>query len=229
MATYTTNIGLAKPAPTDPADIAVLNSNFDKIDTKCNPALFAPSGYGLGTTGTYCANANNANKSGWYGVDTNTTNIPSGAPGTMFAKTLSTENGTDIYQTVTSGVTAIRRYYSSWAGAWQPWEYENPPMSLGVEYRTTERHNGAVVYKKLVDCGALPNASRKWVSVADGCTVFRCNGIAFGGTDSITLPFMYDSTHMAIVYGQQSNIVISTSYDMSALYTLTYVTAWYTK
>lgn len=111
---------------------------------------FAPGGYGLGTTGTYCANANNANKSGWYGVDTNTTNIPSGAPGTMFVKTLSTENGTDIYQTVTSGVTAIRRYYSSWAGAWQPWEYENPPMSLGVEYRTTERCEGNPVYAKRI-------------------------------------------------------------------------------
>ena len=115
----------------------------------------APSGYGLGTTGTYCANANNANKSGWYGVDVNTTNIPSGAAGVMFVKTLSTENGTDIYQTITSGVTAIRRYYSSWAGAWQPWEYINPPMTAGVEYRTTERINGKAVYKKRDSNGVI--------------------------------------------------------------------------
>lgn len=116
---------------------------------------FAPGGYGLGTTGTYCANANNANKSGWYGVDTNTTNIPSGAAGAMFAKTLSTKNGTDIYQTVTSGVTVIQRYYSSWAAAWQPWEYVNPPMQPGVEYCTTERYNGKPVYTML--CAYAPS------------------------------------------------------------------------
>lgn len=123
----------------------------------------APSGYGLGTTGAYCADANNANKNGWYGVDANSTNIPSGASGVMFVKTLSTAHGTDIYQTITSGVTAIRRYYSSWAGEWQPWEYVNPPMQLGVEYRTTERYMGKPVYAKLIDVGYLPNASKKVV------------------------------------------------------------------
>lgn len=40
-------------------------------------------------------------------------------------------------------------------GVWGEWEYENPPMFLGVEYRTTERHNGKVVYTKLVDTGML--------------------------------------------------------------------------
>ena len=32
-------------------------------------------------------------------------------------------------------------------GVWKPWEYINPPMYLGQEYRTTERYKGAVVYK----------------------------------------------------------------------------------
>lgn len=36
---------------------------------------------------------------------------------------------------------------------WQPFEWENPPMVLGVEYRTTERYLGKPVYAKLVDCG----------------------------------------------------------------------------
>lgn len=35
-------------------------------------------------------------------------------------------------------------------GVWQPWEYENPPMRSGVEYRTTERYLGKVVYVKLI-------------------------------------------------------------------------------
>lgn len=32
------------------------------------------------------------------------------------------------------------------AGVWQPWEWVNPPMVPGVEYRTTKRHNGKPVY-----------------------------------------------------------------------------------
>ena len=35
------------------------------------------------------------------------------------------------------------------AGVWKPWEWENPPMYVGTEYRTTERYDGAVVYKKV--------------------------------------------------------------------------------
>lgn len=37
------------------------------------------------------------------------------------------------------------------AGTWQPWEWENPPMADGVEYRTTDRIGGKVVYKKQSD------------------------------------------------------------------------------
>lgn len=33
---------------------------------------------------------------------------------------------------------------------WSPWEWVNPPMELGEEYRTTKRHNGQVVYTKLL-------------------------------------------------------------------------------
>lgn len=43
-------------------------------------------------------------------------------------------------------------------------EWVNPPMAIGVEYRTIERYFGQPVYAKLVDCGAGPNATRKTVS-----------------------------------------------------------------
>ena len=35
-------------------------------------------------------------------------------------------------------------------GTWHPWEYVNPQMLLGKEYRTTERYLGRPVYKKLL-------------------------------------------------------------------------------
>lgn len=35
-------------------------------------------------------------------------------------------------------------------GEWGEWEFSNPPMYSGVEYRTTERWNGKAVYTKLI-------------------------------------------------------------------------------
>lgn len=49
--------------------------------------------------------------------------------------------------------------------AWGEWEWENPPMTSGVEYRTTERWHGKPVYKYLLDFGALPNNTFKNVNV----------------------------------------------------------------
>ena len=45
-------------------------------------------------------------------------------------------------------------------------DWLNPPMQLGVEYRTTERYNGKPVYKKAVNTGALSAGTSK--SVAHG-------------------------------------------------------------
>ena len=59
------------------------------------------------------------------------------------------------------------RYPSSSSPAvWMPFEWENPPMKIGVEYRTTERHNNKPVYKKAVNTGALSAGTSK--SVAHG-------------------------------------------------------------
>ena len=46
----------------------------------------------------------------------------------------------------------------------QEWDWLNPPMQLGVEYRTTERYKGKPVYAKLVNFGTLPNGTSASVS-----------------------------------------------------------------
>lgn len=50
-------------------------------------------------------------------------------------------------------------------GTWLPWEYENPLLNLGVEYRTTERYLGKPVYTKVIDFGASPNNGAKNVNL----------------------------------------------------------------
>lgn len=46
---------------------------------------------------------------------------------------------------------------AKYESTWQPLEWVNPPMAVGVEYRTTERWEGKPVYTKLVSLGAFTN------------------------------------------------------------------------
>lgn len=72
-------------------------------------------------------------------------------------------------------------------GTWYPWEYVNPPMELGVEYRTTERYQGKPVYVKVVDCGNLPASGLK--NIAHG--IANCKPIHVYGemSNGNTLPY----------------------------------------
>lgn len=56
---------------------------------------------------------------------------------------------------VLTGCVAVLIYNNSWG----EWEYLNPPMTPGVEYRTTERVNGKPVFVITKDIGALGNNS----------------------------------------------------------------------
>lgn len=70
----------------------------------------------------------------------------------------------------------MRRYNVD--GTWYPWEWENPPMIPGVEYRTTERYMGKPVYAQCVAFGALPNNTDKQVNFDGSGTIkpIRCAG-----------------------------------------------------
>ena len=106
------------------------------------------------------------------------------------------------------------------------WEYENPPMTFGVEYRTTERCLGKPVYVKTVDFGALPNASYKFVGIENGASIIRASGIASNGK---TIPGSIGASQreQVLCMGSGNSVEIITYADASSL-TAT-VTAWYTK
>ena len=109
---------------------------------------------------------------------------------------------------------------------WQPWEVVNPPLELGVEYRTIERYGGKPVYEKLVDFGALPNASFKYVVVDNTAEVFRVSGRTVDGK---TLPGTVgvEQTGMITCSGVGAQVQIVTFADQSSL--SAYVCAWYIK
>ena len=73
------------------------------------------------------------------------------------------------------------RYPSSSSPAvWMPFEWEHPPMKIGVEYRTSERYGGSPVYVKAVDCGQIADGKEVQHGIADINIVIRYQGIRAG-------------------------------------------------
>lgn len=96
------------------------------------------------------------------------------------------------------------------AGEWQPWEWVNPPMQFGVEYRTTERYLGKPVYVKVVNCGNLPApGSTKNVSHGiSGCLPIM---VTAQMSNSNTIPWLGKFT----VGADNTNIVLYSPADAS--------------
>ena len=118
----------------------------------------------------------------------------------------------------------LRRVRSS--GKWEPWEYVNPRGTVGVEYRTTERHLGSVVYTKMVNCGALPfNTERIVVHGAAAKEVFRIS--AYRGSKG-TIPMRYGNIAIDI-YSDNKNIHILTRNFSNALSDTVTAQIWYIK
>ena len=78
-------------------------------------------------------------------------------------------------------------------------DWLNPPMQLGVEYRTAERYGGKPVYVMAVDGGAFPDNSSKTIEVqipdASGQgKMLDCYGVLDNGTQ---IPGLYGSAVFA--------------------------------
>ena len=117
-------------------------------------------------------------------------------------------------------------------GAWQPWEWENPPMEFGMEYRTTERNDGKPVYVKKIDLGQLPNAGSKSVDHGiSGGNIFFYDAYAKSSTSTVVqnMPLISSATGTvnAKVYPSAASVYINTFVDMTD-YTA-YITLKYTK
>ena len=128
----------------------------------------APSGYGLGTYAQMLDNTRDLNNPLPTGLYRWSSSVPVNAPspiGYAVMLHIARTDGDSIQKVwhlgTHSGVQlSCERYLSDNKGEW---EWTNPPMQLGVEYRTTERWQGKPVYTMLVDVGVLPNNSTKMV------------------------------------------------------------------
>lgn len=113
----------------------------------------------------------------------------------------------------------IRR--SCFDGTWSDWEWVNPPMTFGTEYRTTERYNGKPVYAQRIDFGAMPNTSSKMVFFTSSSNIDRALSVTGSSSIGDTIPYKSDASDISIcvakgVTSTQNYVLIKTSNDQSA-------------
>lgn len=108
---------------------------------------------------------------------------------------------------------------------WTPWEYLNPTLVVGVEYRLVERFNGKPVYIQAFDFGTLPNASNKDMNhnISNISKVLKCGGTIENGN---SIPYV-SQWGQAYVSANNYSVFCYTSNDWTS-YTAT-VWVKYTK
>ena len=105
-----------------------------------------------------------------------------------------------------------------------------------ISYSTTEQKTGGhwidgkPIYRKVVDCGALPNNTEKTVAhnIANIEWVVKYNGMASNGNEWLQLPASYYSTAAIGLSADSTNIFLR-PYSNRTSYTTTLVTIEYTK
>ncbi len=151
------------------------------------------AGYGLGES-TFSQDvledANTARLNGWYKINKDTIN-GIGASGVLIVDGYSSLY---VTQTAISASGHVRKR-TCIDDVWGEWEWENPPMAAGVEYRTTERYNGREVYTMLVDCGSWVDGKVKNVNLGQMVTAIDSFGEVYG---DILAPITGDVTGTGI-------------------------------
>ena len=196
----------------------------------------APAGYGLGTYGPDVSDLNEAVKSGFYSVAGTYQNGPvSAGEGYSPLLVISGSSGGRIAQLYYGdnyayvGCIAARRY-SNLQGTWSPWEWINPPMEPGVEYRTAEKYNKAPVYCQLVDCGALPpNGTTK--SVQHGISSIDCVLRAYGTSPvgKFNIPYQANAEGVGVCANATTIYVESQNLEFEPTTYTAQVVIFYTK
>lgn len=148
-------------------------------------ARCAPAGYGLGAIGTHrqissLAELDDIVQNGWYAIySPNVLNLG----GLDFnGLTLEVSMYSDLYGFQVArhfGINGeMRRYMTD--SVWGEWEWENPPMVFGEEYRTTERWNGKPMYTTLISFGSIASTQEVRTTEFTADSVVRICGCVDG-------------------------------------------------
>ena len=191
----------------------------------------APAGYGLGggATKTVETDFNNYIDNGVYQCPASFDSIQNAPPNGHYGMLIVSHGSNAIVQDVYGpswGSSAIRWFHvrrvstssDGNADSWSEWEWPEPLMEIGVEYRTTERYLGKPVYAKLVNCGALPNGTIKIIAHGEqvlnaiSCTLELSST---SGNHATTPEINSDNTVSVFAQLNQNNIIIMANRDFS--------------
>lgn len=139
----------------------------------------APGEFGLGEAAKQIVDWNSATKTGFYWSTGEAANRPfdwQAAWGyTIAANENESPDLTQVAFTYTGGSGSTMRdnsyqkvRYCKGTTGWSEWEWVNPPMTAGKEYRTTERYAGKPVYAMLYSGGA--SATTLSISIPEDAT-----------------------------------------------------------
>lgn len=230
MSTTTTKYGFTKPEKTDPADITATNENWDKLDEALTK------------------HTHDLSMSGHKITDVAEPESRSDVATRGFVEDFSIEGSTYVAVDENKDGNVVLRpfipdvddfaiedtyhrgcYYRNVNGMT---EWINPPMILGTEYRTTEKHKGCAVYVMALNGGELPNTTSKniYIDTEVISEVISLNVVIYDGSFATQLPFInkqgvpaarcYVGTDM---YENGLPIVIQTFEDMSKYNATIYV------
>lgn len=145
----------------------------------------------------------------WYWIRENAQGCPVGgaplfvvgAKNHIWQYAFDSQSGSELRRdTVDGGVT------------WNPWEWENPPVADGAEYRTTMRYVGKPVYARKITAGNAPDSAVQVIPHGlEGILPVRWEAIATNGETVLVLPFLNSFT----VGVDGTNITLSTTENYS--------------
>lgn len=198
----------------------------------------APKGLGIGEniyTLPALDDINLQHPTGWYHINTSTSNLPTGEfaaymRGALFVMLVQRTHQQIFYSRMSPYPIFVRTGRGSSSSIeWEPWEWVSPYLNVGVEYRTTERYMGKPVYVQLVNFGYLPNNSSASVSIADDGLAFpvRAYLLVGGSLTSQGTAIGNQYPYIKEFYTGANNITITTNIDVSA--TQAKVQIYYTK
>ena len=109
-------------------------------------------------------------------------------------------------------------------------EWINPPMFSGVEYLTTDRYEGSLVYRQRRNLHGLPSNSNKVVELGIDCRkIIRSTIIATNNNLLLSLPFMDNDGLLAHYAFDKDSVNIVTNSAVFAGYTGAFIDYWYIK
>jgi len=124
----------------------------------------------------------------------------------------------------------ITRRSADGGATWTEPEWDNPPMYLDTEYRTTERFLGKPVYTTIKSFGTLPSNDTKRLQLADFDKMVDFTVMAYNPSTGvhIKLPDNGNNPLNVTMWFSGSAFFINTNADLT-VYTEVYATFKYTK